>query len=82
MANAHVRRFFLQISLLWAFTGFLNASLALWLQFSQSVGTFVLAKSLSSAGLTVLAIVISVLWFKRSMTRAGVIRARVRVSAS
>ncbi len=81
MANAHVRRFFLQISLLWAFTGFLNASLALWLQFSQSVGTFVLAKSLSSAGLTVLAIVISVLWFKRSMTRAGVLRAGVRVSA-
>jgi len=82
MANAHVRRFFLQISLLWAFTGFLNASLGLWLQFSQSVGTFVLAKSLSSAGLTVLAIVTSVLWFKRSMTRAGVIRARVPVSAT
>jgi hypothetical protein len=81
MANAHVRRFFLQISLLWAVTGFLNASLALWLQFSQSLGTFVLAKSLSSAGITVLAIAISVLWFKRSMTRAGVIRARVRVSA-
>jgi hypothetical protein len=81
MANAHVRRFFLQISLLWAITGFLNASVALWLQFSQSVGTFVLAKSLASAGITVLAIAISVVWFKRSMTRHGVIPARVGVAA-
>jgi hypothetical protein len=81
MANAHVRRFFLQISLLWAVTGFLNASVALYLQFSQSVGTFVLAKSLMSAGITVSAIALSVVWFKRSMTRHGVIPARVRVSA-
>jgi hypothetical protein len=63
MANAHVRRFFLQISLLWAVTGFLNASVALYLQFSQSVGTFVLAKSLMSAGITVSAIALSVVWF-------------------
>ena len=81
MANAHVRRFFLQISLLWAVTGFLNASVALYLQFSQSVGTFVLAKSLVSAGITVSAIALSVVWFKKSMTRHGVIPARVRVSA-
>ncbi len=76
MANAHVRRFFLQISLLWALTGFLNATLALWLQVSQSVGTFVLVKSLSSAGLTIIAIVVSVVWFRWSMTRHGVLRAR------
>jgi hypothetical protein len=81
MANAHVRRFFLQISLLWALTGFLNASVALWLQFSQSVGTFVLAKSLSSAAITVSAIALSVVWFKFSMKKHGVIPARVRVSA-
>ena len=81
MANAHVRRFFLQISLLWAVTGFLNASVALYLQFSQSVGTFVLAKSLVSAGITVSAIALSVVWFKKSMTRHGVIPARVRLSA-
>jgi hypothetical protein len=81
MANTHVRRFFIQISVLWALTGFLNASIALWLQFSQSVGTFVLAKSLASAGITIVAIALSVVWFKRSMTRHGVIPARVRVSA-
>jgi hypothetical protein len=76
MANTHVRRFFLQISLLWAITGFLNASVALWLQFSQSVGTFVVAKSVISPSLTVTAIAISVVWFKRSMTRHGVLAAR------
>jgi hypothetical protein len=81
MANAHVRRFFLQISLLWALTGFLNASLALWLQISQSVGTFVLVKSLSSGVITVTAIAVSVLWFKRSMARHGVIPARVSAAA-
>jgi hypothetical protein len=72
----HVRRFFLQISLLWAMTGFVNASVALWLQFSQSISTFVLAKSLISPAITVTAIAISVVWFKRSMTRHGVLAAR------
>jgi len=76
MANTHVRRFFLQISVLWAVTGFLNASVALWLQFSQSVATFMLAKSLISAGITVSAIAVSTVWFKRSMTRHGVLAAR------
>jgi hypothetical protein len=76
MANTHVRRFFLQISLLWAMTGFLNASVALWLQFSQSVSTFVLAKSLISPAITVTASAISTIWFKRSMTRHGVLKAR------
>jgi hypothetical protein len=36
----------------------------------------VLAKSLTSAGITVTAIAISTFWFKRSMTRHGVLAAR------
>jgi hypothetical protein len=76
MANHHVRRFFLQISVLWALSGFLNVSVALWLQFSQSVGTFVFAKSLASGAITATAVAISVVWFKRSMTRHGVLAAR------
>lgn len=81
MADARVRRCFLRISLLWAFVGFLNASVALWLQFSQSVGTFVLTKSLASAALTVVAVGISVIWFKRSVARPGLIPTRVPSSA-
>jgi len=82
MANSHVRQFFLRISLLWAVTGFLNAAVALWLQVSQSVGTFVLTKSIVSAMLTCTAICVSTVWFKRSMTRHGVMPVRVAARAS
>lgn len=82
MANRHVRNFFLRISLLWGLTGLLNASVALWLQLNQSVGTFVLVNKLSSATLTLSTVVVSVLWFKRSMTRHGILHARVRVATA
>lgn len=86
MADAGVRRCFLGMSLLWAVTGFVNASLALWLQFTQSVGTFVVTKSLASTALTVVAVGISVLWFKRTISRPAparpaLIPARVPTSA-
>ena len=38
MADARVRRCFLGISLLWAVTCLVNASVSVWLQFTQSVG--------------------------------------------
>jgi len=82
MANSHVRQFFLRISLLWAVTGFVNVALALWLQVSQSVGTFVLVKSLASASLTATAIAVSIVWFKRSMLRHGLLHVRVARSGS
>jgi hypothetical protein len=81
MADAGIRRCFLGISLLWAVTGFVNASLALWLQFTQSVGTFVVTKSLASAALTVVAVAISVLWFRRSVKKHAQIPALVPASA-
>jgi hypothetical protein len=68
-ANTHVRRFFRHISLLWAFAQALNATITMWLLFSQSLATFVLLKSAVSMGVTVTAIVASTLWFKRSMAR-------------
>jgi hypothetical protein len=81
LAQAHVRRCFLGISLLWAVTGFVNASVALWLQFTQSVGTFVVTKSLASGTLTVVAVAISVFWFRRSVSRPALIPAPVPASA-
>jgi hypothetical protein len=72
-ANAHVRRFFRQISLLWAFAQTANAGITIWLLFSQSVGTFVLLRSVVSAGVTITAIIGSALWFKRSMGRHGIV---------
>lgn len=70
--NQHVRRFFRQISLLWAFVQALNASVTIWLLFSQSLGTFVLAKQAVSTTTTIAAIVASIVWFKRSMNRHGI----------
>ncbi|MCU1430475.1 MAG: hypothetical protein JWL83_4475 [Actinomycetia bacterium] len=71
--NTHVRRFFRQVSLLWAFIQTINVVLTLWLLFTQSIGTYMLAKSAASAMLTVSAIVFSTLWFRRSMARHGIL---------
>jgi hypothetical protein len=71
-SNAHVRRFFRHISLLWAFAQTMNAALTIWLLFSQSLSTFVVLRSVVSAGMTITAIVASTIWFKRSMRRNGI----------
>ena len=79
--DVHVRRCFLGISLLWAVTCLVNASVSLWLQFTQSVGTFVVTKSLTQAVLTAIAVGISVFWFKRSVNRPALITAPVAPAA-
>ncbi len=71
--NQHVRRFFRRVSLLWAFAQTCNAAITIWLLFSQSLGTFVVLRSVVSASVTIAAIVASTLWFKRSMARHGII---------
>jgi hypothetical protein len=76
LANEHVRVFFLRITLLWAVTQLANATVTLWLLLSQSLATFLLAKTLVSWGLTGSAIVVSTIWFKRSMTRHGILARR------
>jgi hypothetical protein len=81
MADARVRRCFLGISLLWAVTCLVNASVSVWLQFSQSVGTFVITKSLTQGALSVVAVGISVLWFKRTVARPALIPVRERSAA-
>jgi hypothetical protein len=58
---------------LWAFTQALNVTVTLWLLFTQSVGTYMLAKTATSTTLTVTAIAVSALWFRRSMKRHGIL---------
>ncbi len=72
-ANAHVRRFFRHVSLLWAFAQTMNAGLTIWLLLTQSLTTFVIARSVVSIGVTVLAVVASALLFRRSMARNGIV---------
>jgi hypothetical protein len=76
LAHERVRRFFLQITLLWAFTQLANAAVTLWLLLSQSLATFLVAKTLVSWGLTGSAIAVSTIWFHRSMRRHGVLAPR------
>jgi hypothetical protein len=71
-ANAHVRQFFRRVSLLWAFTQAINVTVTLWLLFTQSIGMYMVAKTAASTTLTVSAIVVSTLWFRRSMARHGI----------
>ena len=40
----------------------------MWLLLSQSVGVFVVTRTVSSVTLSALAITLSVLWFRRSMS--------------
>ena len=70
--HSHVRRFFGQITLLWAATQLTTAAITLWLLLTQSVETFVIAKSVVALSLTIAAIALSVLWFRRSMPRHGI----------
>jgi hypothetical protein len=70
--NQHVRIFFRRVSLLWAAAQAANATITIWLLFSQSVATFVVLRSVVSAGVTVSAIAISTFWFYRSMSRHGI----------
>lgn len=70
--NTHIRRFFRQVSLLWAFAWTMQTAITVYLLFSQSIGTFVVMRSVVSTGVTLLAIAASALWFKRSMRRHGI----------
>ncbi|GMU79891.1 MAG: hypothetical protein AMXMBFR46_26800 [Acidimicrobiia bacterium] len=65
MGHSHLRRFFLGISVLWGVVQLVNAGLTLWLLLSQSLGTFVIVRTTMAHTLTVAAITVSVLWFRR-----------------
>jgi hypothetical protein len=66
-AGAAVRRFFFQLTLLWAATELAIAAVAIWLLLSQSVGVYVITRTAASLTLTAVAIFLSVVWFQRSM---------------
>jgi intracellular septation protein A len=74
--HAPVRQIFLRLTLLWAAAQFANAAVTLYLLLSQSVGVFVVTRTIASLAITAVTIAISTVWFLRSMRRAGVIAAR------
>jgi hypothetical protein len=69
-AHPLVRQFFVRLSVLWAVTSMVNASITIWLLVTQSTTTFVLVKSVlgpSTAGVT---IGIAAIWFKLTLMRS------------
>ena len=66
-----LRLFFLRLSLLWAITSLLNASLTLWLLFTQDVTTFVVIKSFLGPTFTAATLLIAAGWFQLRMRREG-----------
>jgi hypothetical protein len=69
MSDQHLRRFFLGISLLWGVAQLINAGVTLWLLVSQSVGTYVVARTAMSWGLTAVVIGVTVGWFMMVLRR-------------
>jgi intracellular septation protein A len=71
LAHHGMRRFFLQISLLWAAVFLANAGISLWLLVSQSLATFLWTRTVASVTLTCMAVVISTCWFRRCVRSAA-----------
>ncbi len=65
----HVRRFFLHNSVMWAIVGLCNAAVAYWLLVTLATATFAITQTALSIVVTVLAVGVSLLWFRRSMGR-------------
>lgn len=72
-AHPAIRRLFLRITLLWAFTLLANAGVTLWLLISEPVHVFVLTRTLASAVLTGAGIALSTAWFRLAMRRHGMV---------
>jgi intracellular septation protein A len=67
--EAHVHRFFVRSSLMWAIVGTCNAALTYLLLVSLSSSTFAITQTTLSITVTVVTVGVSILWFRRSMSR-------------
>ncbi len=60
-----IRRFFLRISLLWAFVMLANAGLTFWMLLELPESVYLASKTAASTAMIGVAIVMSVIWFRR-----------------
>lgn len=70
-AHPLVRRFFVRLSVLWAITSMINASITIWLLLTQSTTTFVLVKSILGPTTGAVTIAIGLIWFRFTLVRSG-----------
>jgi hypothetical protein len=73
IANLHVKKFFLRISLLWAVTYLVNGAMTLYLLMGSSLGTYLVLRPVVSLTLLVGAITVSSLYFFRSLRHEGIV---------
>ena len=73
MKNARVKRFFLRISLLWAFTYLVNGSMTLYLLLTSSIESFMVLRFVVSLTMMVAGITASSLYFFRSLRHENIV---------
>lgn len=71
LSRPAVRRFFLQISVLWGGVLLANAGFVFWLLLTSSLRAFVVERTATTWVMTGLAILLSAAWFVRAMRREG-----------
>jgi intracellular septation protein A len=69
LREGRVHTFFMQNSLMWAAVGLLNASIAYALLISVTPATFAAVQTTIFLAVTIVAVGVSVLWFRRSIGR-------------
>lgn len=69
LKHERVRRFFVRITLLWAFVLLANSTVSIWLALHEPLGTFMVLRTSSVAVISGLAIAFSLLAFKRILRR-------------
>jgi intracellular septation protein A len=69
LTEPNVKQFFRRNSVMWAFVGLFNAAIAYWLLTTLATATFAITQTAIFLTVTVLAVGISILWFKRSIGR-------------
>lgn len=70
-AHPLVERFFVRLSLFWAFTSLVNATITVWLLLTQSTTTFVVVKSVLGPLTGTVTVAAMAAWFWIASTRAG-----------
>ncbi|MGA8112593.1 MAG: VC0807 family protein [Actinocatenispora sp.] len=70
--NPKVRRFFHQVSVLWSSVFLVSGGFTLWMLARTSLASYLVIGTATSYALVVAAIVISLLWFRRTLRREGI----------
>jgi intracellular septation protein A len=75
LADGRVHRFFRRNSVMWGTFGLAKTAIALWLLLSQPTGVYVATKTVFSIAFTVVLVAVSAVWFRRTVTRNGLLPA-------